>query len=66
MNNAKLILMIVIALHVIELITVNKILMKIIMDYAFVKKVIMTIIKIINVNNAHNFGYFIIKKYIII
>ena len=36
------------------------------MDNAYVKKAIMMIIKIINVNNVNNFGYFIIKKYIII
>ena len=66
MTNVKHTLMPMNALHVIVLITEQKILMEISMDNAYVIMVIMIIIKINNANNAHNFGYFIYNKYIII
>ena len=57
MSNVKLILMRVLALNVVVKITDYKILMEIVMDNAYVNRVIMMIIKKINVNNAlFNFG----------
>ena len=64
MSNVKLILMRVLALNVVVKITDYKILMEIVMDNAYVNRVIMMIIKKINVNNAlFNFGFFINNLY---
>ena len=56
MNNVKNILILINVLNAILKIFAYKILMKIVMDNAFVKMVIMMIIKIVYVNHALHFG----------